>query len=232
MTIQIKISLGIGQLPLDYRRLILHFIKIILSSEDKEIYHKFYADGKNPRKPFTFWLVLPGAKFLDDKISLDKQEFTLNISSTDTKLLFILYNGFKKVNQFKISEHNIATVKSVKVKEVKPIKDSQVIIKMLSPLVIRKHLKGEQDRYMLYNEDSFDEYFKINVSSQLTAGQNAPQILPLKCKKVIVKAFGTNIPASLGVFKLSGEPEVLQKLFLIGLGSKNSAGFGKFEVID
>lgn len=58
-----------------------------------------------------------------------------------------------------------------------------------------------------------------------------PIIEPIKCKKVIVKAYGTNIPASLGVFKLTGDIKVLNELYLTGIGAKNSAGFGKFEVL-
>ncbi len=231
MTIQVRIAIQKRELPKDYRRLFLHFIKTVLDREDNALFSRYYATGMTVRKPFTFWAMLPEAKFLPDKIQLEDGICTLFLSSDDTRLSFVLYNGFKKCSTLKIGQDNEASIQSVRLRQEKTVKSEELVINMLSPLVVRNHQKGQKDRYLLYHEDGFLETFRDNVASQLRAGEDVPEILPIKCKKVIVPAFGTNIPSSLGVFKLSGTVETLQKLYLIGLGSKNAAGFGKFEII-
>ncbi len=231
MTIQIKLRLSGEEIPKDYRRLMLHFIKTVLESEDEKLFDEYYSKDSTIRKPFTFWANLGEAKFLENSILIQKKEITMYISSDNTKLSFLLYNGFKRASKLTVGENGFAIVQSVKLRDEKEIRDGEIIINMLSPLVVRKHLKGDKDRYLLFNEDGFDEWFKTCISSQLKSGQTLPEIVPIKCKKVIVQAYGTKIPSTLGIFKLSGDIEVLKKLYLIGMGSKNAAGFGKFEII-
>ncbi len=231
MTIQVKVSLNQGIIPLDYRRLILHFLKAVLASQDEKLFEEYYSNNSTKRKPFTFWAKLPKAQFTQNEIIFENKEFSFFVSSNDTKLSFVLYNGLKTKKKFSIGEQNFAIVKHVGLKNEKQILEDEIIVNMLSPLVVRHHEKGKKDRYILYNEDGFFDVFKTNVLTQLSHHEKIPEIEPIKCKKVVVKAFGTNIPSTLGVFKLTGQPEVLQKLSLIGIGSKNSAGFGKFEVI-
>lgn len=232
MKIQIALKLEKSELPVDWRRTMLSFIKMILQSESHTIYDEFYQKGSIKMKPFTFWALFKNPKFKNDYIQLEEQEISLFISTTDTKLAFYLYNGMKKYkNSFDISKGNSMSILRVKLLEEKEILDNEIIINMLSPLVVRKHFENEKDRYFLYNEEGFFENFAQCVNAQIKNIDKIPEITPIKCKKVIVKAYGTNIPASLGVFKLSGDIDTLNKLYKMGVSSKNGAGFGKFEVI-
>ncbi len=224
MTIKINVSLLEKNIPIDYRRLILHLIKSVIEKEDKSLFDKYYSDTS--KKPFTFWTKLIGAKFFENYISLEKNEITFCISTNNTKLAFVLYNGFKSIRKtsFEIGKTNKLFIENVKVIGEKEIVDNEIIINMLSPLVIRKHVKGEKDKYFLFNEDGFNEQF-------LYATENKIEIEAVKCRKVIVKAYGTNIPSTLGIFKVKGDINSLKNAYLCGLGSKTSAGFGKFDII-
>lgn len=232
MKIQITLKLKKSELPLDWRRTMLSFIKMTLQSEAPTIYNEFYQKGSMKMKPFTFWALLKNPRFKNDCIELSEQEISLFISTIDTKLAFCLYNGMKKhENSFDIGKGNSMSILRVKLLEEKEILDNEIIINMLSPLVVRKHFENEKDRYFLYNEEGFFENFSQCVNAQIKNINKIPEIVPIKCKKVIIKAYGTNIPASLGIFKLSGDIDTLNKLHKIGISSKNGAGFGKFEVI-
>ena len=43
--------------------------------------------------------------------------------------------------------------------------------------------------------------------------------------------FGRNTDASLGIFKLTGSCQLLNVLYLAGMGVRRSEGHGKFEII-
>lgn len=224
MTVKIKINTKANVIPKDYRRLVLHFIKTALEKEDIELYQKYYAEGNTLKKPFTFWVSLPKCTFKDKDIVLEKNELTFYISTNETKLAFVLYNAFKKITLLTIGKENQSTKIYVSLVKDKEIKEEEIIINMLSPLVIRNHTKGQKDKYYIYGEDGFLDLFNIIVGDFV-------EITAVKYKKVIVQAYGTNIPSSLGVFKLKGDIKTLEKLYLTGLGSKTSAGFGKFNII-
>ena len=53
----------------------------------------------------------------------------------------------------------------------------------------------------------------------------------VKGKKVVVPVFGRNTDASLGVYKIKGNPELLNVLYLSGMGVRRSEGHGKFEIV-
>lgn len=224
MTLKIKLNVQTNTIPKDYRRLILHFIKSALEKEDFETFNKYYSVGATVKKPFTFWVSLPQCKFCEKEIILEKNEFTFYISTNETRLAFVFFNAFKNLKTLTIGKENCSTKIAVDLIKDKIVKENEIIINMLSPLVIRNHIKGEKDKYYLFNEDGFQKYFNTIVSENV-------EITVLKCKKVIVQSYGTNIPSSLGIFKLSGDVKALQKLYLTGLGSKKSAGFGKFDII-
>lgn len=234
MKINISIQLDNKELPIDWRRKMLSLIKLILKNKSEDLYEEFYGIGKNTIKPFTFWALFPEAKFSDRHIELSNNKFNLFISTTDLKLAFILYEGAEYLQRIgkhvKIKDIGLRII-DVDICETKKIIENEIIVNMLSPLVVKQHFREKNDKYFLYNEENFNEMFKQCVGSQLKGIDKVPEITPIKAKKVIVKAYGTNIPASLGIFKLSGDIKILNQLYQTGMSSKNGAGFGKFEIV-
>lgn len=231
MKINISLELEKSELPIDWRRTFLSFIKSILEKEAPEVFQEFYGVGSTAMKPFTFWTLLHGATFHAEHIGLEQKEISLFISTTDTKLAFYFYNGMKQFKSTYEMKKNSFRVKSVKLENEKLIDETEILVTMLSPLVVRQHFREEKDRYILHNEDGFSEVLHQSIATKLQNVELVPEVVPIKCKKVIVKAYGTRIPATLGVFKLVGDIATLNRLYQEGLGSKTSAGFGKFEVI-
>ena len=56
-------------------------------------------------------------------------------------------------------------------------------------------------------------------------------IEPVKARKVVVNCFGRKVDANLGIYKLSGNCELLNILYQAGLGARRSEGHGKIEIL-
>ena len=50
-------------------------------------------------------------------------------------------------------------------------------------------------------------------------------------KKIIVKFYEKKIETTSGIFKISGDKQLLKYLYDAGMGSKRSSGFGMFQII-
>ena len=56
-------------------------------------------------------------------------------------------------------------------------------------------------------------------------------ITPLKGKKVVSKVMSRYTDQSIGIYKLTGNPELLNLLYAAGLGSRRSEAHGKFSIL-
>lgn len=232
---QLKIELKLEQkfINQDWRRTMLSFVKHLLQSESEEMYEKFYGKGSTEIKDFNYWTYLPGAKFQGDRIDLCNDEIQLYISSTNQKLLFIFQNAMLKFGKKKypLAMDNHMWIKRVQVQKTVEIRENEILVEMKSPLVVRRHTKNEPDKYFLWNEEGFEECLRDNMRAKFPNAEELPKVEAIKGKRVIVKAFGRNIPCSLGFFKISGTKEQLNYLYLNGLGGRSGSGFGKPHII-
>jgi CRISPR-associated endoribonuclease Cas6 len=125
----------------------------------------------------------------------------------------------------------------------KKITQEQLTIKMLSPLCVHSTYYDEfehrKTRYLSPIDIDFQEYVNINLIHKLESIYqiNAPigvELIPISLKekdKFITTFKQTTIVAWKGTYCLSGEIPILQFLYDAGIGSKNSQGFGMFELI-
>ena len=66
----------------------------------------------------------------------------------------------------------------------------------------------------------------------IKAGITPKNYLDFVCsKKVVVNCFGRKIDANIGIYKITGNPELLNILYQSGIGSRRSEGHGKWEVL-
>ncbi len=237
MRLSLNIRFENNLIPLDYRRLFLSVQKHALETVNKERYLSLYGKGEHGIKPFTFYSYLPQAEFTDESIILSEPCCRLFISTSDYALGIDLYNGLLKMKKevYPAGKSNSLKIEDISLLNGRTIFSDRVIIKMLSPLVVRKHEKGIKDRYFVFGEDGFDETFKQNILSEMKAfgleEHEVPELIKIDTKKVVVKSFGTRIPSTLGRFVLKGDKEVLNMLYQCGMGAKRSEGFGAIEII-
>ncbi|TWH81355.1 CRISPR-associated endoribonuclease Cas6 [Sedimentibacter saalensis] len=239
MKILVQFELSKNELPLDYRRACVSFIKGSLFENSQELYENLYGNNGTKQKNFTFNLKLTGPKFMENEIYLEGKDVLLSISTNDIGLGIDLYNSIlgRKGKTHPLSNDNFMKIKHVRLENHKNITTNEVMVKFYSPLVVRNHIKGEKDIYYFYDDNDFNDGLKKCVENQMKncslneISNFDVELIPINPKKVIVKTFGINIPASIGVFKMKANTDVINALYQFGIGSRRSEGFGLFEII-
>lgn len=137
------------------------------------------------------------------------------------ELYYIMLLSTKKNIKFSLHQNSMILKNLILLPE-KEIKEEQVIIKFLSPLVVRNR-QEKKDYYYSYEQDEFLDTLKLNIKIQLQISDLPEDIVenlklePIKAKKVIVKFYEKKMETSIGVFQLSGNPELLNYLYKTGM---------------
>lgn len=225
-------------LPQDLDRLLVSFIKASAQNYSQDFFDVLYDKDRSIIKPFTFSTYLPGARFVEDRILLGQPGFTMYFSDADLGQIIQFFNAFclMKMKKYPVSG-NTMQLTSVMLQKRKEITDSEVIVKISSSLIVRRHYQEDNsDQYYTFDQPEFGKALKENVEIFVQKlGLQVPtdtfSIMPLKGKKVVARVFGRPVDASIGAYKLTGSPELLNLLYLAGLGVRRSSGHGKFEIL-
>ena len=120
------------------------------------------------------------------------------------------------------------------------VEETKLRIRMKSPMTVYStdHENGriyyynpeEEEFYQRLNENFFRKYqayYGVEPISMLEIQKEGDKIP----KKFVTRYQGSYITAWYGTYELSGERKYLDFLYQTGLGSKNSQGFGMFEIL-
>lgn len=237
MRFKLNFNLENSNMPIDYRRCILSFIKLSLSNYGEEYLKKFYNEKDNIIKNYTFSVFFKNPKFESDKIIIEDKRFEINMSIENYEVGIIIYNAIngQKYKKFSIYQ-NSWTLQNINMLNEKEIKSEDIIIKFLSPLCVRSRVDNK-DFYYSYLYKEFQEILKINIKEQLKITDFPKEIIdnfeisPIDAKKVIIKNYEKNLECSTGIFKMHGNIDLLNYLYKSGMGSKHSQGFGMFQIV-
>lgn len=231
-------SLENNFLPREIDRLLVSFLKASVQNYSQEFYEKLYNKSESIMKKYVFSYFLPNAKFSDKVIWLGQNSFTMYFSDMDMVEMIYFFNAFKTMQFRPYPMHaNTMQLMSIMTQESKEIVDSEVIIKMQSSLLVRRHdSMMNRDIYYTYNHEEFNSALKENIKFfleklKILVSVDDFSITPIKAKKVVVPVFGRNVDANLGVYRLTGNTELLNILYLSGMGVRRSSGHGKFEIV-
>ena len=253
-------------LPLNYQYPLSSWIYKTLSNANKEFagfLHKtgYQLENKKTFKLFTFsemqipkgkWKIIPNsdrmliwAETISFKIAFQLPEQTENF----IKGLFMNQNS--SVGDV-ISKVNF-TVKSVeKIKEI-AVKENQIKLKTISPVVIAENIEGKKyETYLAPLSANYEKLIINNLSDKYKALKNHNKkesnnlVLNdlnirieiekdnIRRKKITIKAHTENaidIIAYKFVFVLHADIEIIELVINSGLGSMNSMGFGMCEEV-
>lgn len=120
------------------------------------------------------------------------------------------------------------------------IEEEELLIGMKSPMTVystdletnRKHYftPEEPEFYELVNANfyrKYQAYYGVNPCSSIKLELSTEQPV----RKMVTRYKNSYITAWYGTYHLSGERKYLDFLYQTGLGSKNSQGFGMFELL-
>ena len=238
MRFYLTFELEKSSLPKDYRRIILSYIKKSLTEIlDGRYYSQYFKD--NIQKDFCFSLKLPKSKFTKDEIILEDNSIKVLFTSDDRqKTGLLLQQAFmkQKNKKFLIPNQNSITLKQIHQQREQKITSSKVIFKTYG-LCIRDHNKEKnKDNHYVYSDEKFNEQLKVVLKNQISQTGFSKDIVdsikfsPINCKKVLVKHYDTCVDTTVGSFLLEGNPLLLQYLYDVGMGSRNTM-FGYLDLV-
>lgn len=225
-------------LPKSLDSLMISFFKAATSRYSEEFNRKLYDKSQSIMKSYTFSYYLPNARFQQERILLGTPCFEVFFSDADLAESIQFLNSFKTMYGQKYPMRcNSMTLVAIDAQKQREIKDTEIVIKMLSSLVVRRHNSlDNSDVYFTYQNEEFEKALKENIDYMVNK-LNVPvstegfSIVPIKGKKVVQKIFDYMVDANIGIYKLKGKPELLNYLYLAGMGSRRSEGHGKFEIL-
>ena len=140
-------------------------MKASIENYSPELFDKLYNKRESVVKTYCWACYLPGAKFMQDVIKLGMNKFTITFSDADMKELLMFFNAFTlmKYKMFHMNKNSMKLV-YVKTKKLREIEENEIIIKMQSSLVARKHNSDDNtDNYYTYEDPEFPEIVKENL---------------------------------------------------------------------
>lgn len=238
----LKLILNKDTLPVEYRKIIISYIKNAVSKcNNGKYYEEFFKDTN--QKDYCFSAILPKSIFNKDEIKLENKEIKIKFSVDDnSKAGLILYSAFiaQKNKEYPLPNNNFMILENIfNIKQEKIINSKVVFNTAIgSSLCVRDHNKIEnKDKYYIYSDSEFREKLNIVLRNQLIKKGfiedeiNEVKVNPIQCKKVVVKHYKRYIDTTVGMFQMEGNLEILQYLYSSGIGSRKSAGFGMIELV-
>ena len=240
MRLQITFELENNILPVQYRKSITSFIKNAFIQYDENFYNKFYKNKDPIQKPYTYGVFLDNPQFEKEKITLKSNIISITFSIYDYLNGIDIYNAFNKQRNVKFSlNQNSMKIININLQNEQQITEDKIIVKLLSPMIIRNHNKDTgKDYYYSYEREGFLDYLKINILESLKAFNLSIDLLkdfeisPIQCKKTVVPVYEQKIEATLGMLELKGDKQLLDFLYKTGIGTRRSLGFGLFEILN
>jgi len=242
MRFRLDFTLRKNELPLNYRKLFMSFIKSALTNcNNGEYFERYYKD--TIQKDFTYAIILPKPKFTEDNILLDTNSFKVIMSADDShKTGILLFQAFTqlKYKKIKIADDNTLQLSNLTLMNQKIITDSKVYMKTTTgaPLCIRNHCRETNlDEYISIANDDFEMQLNEVLHRQLNeAGLNKEKVdaLHLKIldgKKVVIKHY-CYMDCTACVLEVSGDPLILQYIYDNGILSRRAEGFGMLDLIE
>ena len=226
-------------LPVNYNYLLQSMIYNLLDNKEnlsRKIHETGYQIEDKHFKLFTFSLLRGQYKIHGKRIEfLDKVRF--EIRTVDKNILLTIVESLLNLETLRIGQ-NLVKILNVKIGE-KKLTGTSYKIRMISPLVVRS-TDADTKKTLYYNP--FDTEFKSRIMENFERKYQAyyhkvptgrfdiePINYSLK-NKFVTKYKDFLITGWRGEFEIRGDAEVLDFLYQVGLGEKNSMGFGMFVI--
>lgn len=236
--LRLEFQLETTEIPAELDKVLVSFLKAAVENYSPALFEKLYNKNSSILKTYVWATYLPGARFTQEKILLNHSRFIMTFSDADIGELIEFYNAFvlMKYKPYPMYQNSMRLM-SVKIRNIPEIQDTELIIKMKSALIVRKHDSADNsDKYYTCEDPEFGEMVKENLrifleKLNLKMDISDFSIAPLKGKKVVTRTWGRFIAGSIGVYKITGNLELLNLLRAAGLGTRRSLGKGMWEVI-
>ncbi len=235
-------------IPINYNHYVQALLYNSFSSELTSFLHeKGYIVKNRHFKLFTFSRLFGNYKINDNKIIFNSPIYFYLSSPFNDILTEFANTAFKSKEQLKLGNNNVFCTSISVFKGIDFENNIEYKIKMLSPVTVystinmggkrRTYYYGPHDNEFnnLIMENLFKKYravYKVNLSNEFKNFKISPFKVDLKRHFILTRFKDTIIKGWMGLYKITGSPELLKIAYDAGIGSKNSAGFGMWEVVE
>lgn len=237
----IELELDKPEVPLDYHRIFLSFLKFALKKyEGGKFFEEYYGVGK--KKAITFGVIFNEPHFSKEIITLQNPQIKMILASHDQKTAFVYFNALLEA---KGAKHNIGAGNTMMLKRIRMDKEvdiyqNAVLFKMTSALCLRQHEReGNIDRYVSVESKDFYDVLRNSISEEcqeydrrLVSFIPELKIDAHRLRKTVVSFYGQKMEVSIGNLAFMGNPLLLDGIAKMNLGSRRGAGFGLLTYID
>ena len=138
--LQLQFILESTELPLNMDCVIVSFLKAAVQNYSQVWFEQLYDKMKSIIKMFSWSCYYPGARFTKNKILLDQNYFLLTFSDADMKELLQFYNAFTLMRKRRHPmSQNSMMLNAIRIQDIPEITDSEIIVKVQSSLIARRH---------------------------------------------------------------------------------------------
>ncbi|NUU99264.1 CRISPR-associated protein [Marinitoga sp. 1154] len=236
-------------LPLGFNKYLQSLIYNMFSLKLRKFIHEkgFESFSKRVYRFFTFSSILKKGKYYKKmKIFNFGNKISFFISSPINKILEDIIDNLFDKEIFELGENRLY-LSSILALETYHIETNKMNISMLTPIEVHKTEIINNKKKTIYISpfhEQFEELINLNLKHKWEAFYNEElkeniKITPLfkrdNYKKIVYYGFGKKsyiVEGWMGKYKLECSPQIIEFLYDTGLGSKNSQGFGMFEVVD
>ncbi|WP_243292092.1 CRISPR-associated endoribonuclease Cas6 [Bacillus sp. FJAT-47783] len=232
-------------LPLNYQECLQGLLYSSLNDPtfSSFIHDKGFQKGKRSFKLFTF------SRLFGEHVILRKEKkikyfntITWHVGAVMSQFIQLLGENFLFRGETIYLKGQPLEIVKVEVEKVE-INEQSYLIEMLSPLTVYSTYEQANGTKKTHFFSPFDEVFPIMVENNFynkyeafygTSPETRFVIKPIDVKqkyKVVTSFKGFRITAWQGKFELSSSPEQIRFAYGSGLGSRNSQGFGMFQII-
>lgn len=223
-------------LPLAYRHILQSMLYQALAADPAyaQALHASVSDSGRPFKLYTF-SQLQGNYTVRDMHICFTDQVQLEIRSTDDGLILRWLRALAPGTQLRLGRNTVTVTRCTVENQI--IFDSAVSIRTCSPIVAYLTHKDGKTEFFSPDEDMFYSLTTANAQRKWKKcfGTEPPSfsIRPQHStfRKQVTMYKTTRITAWDGSFVLESTPEMLTMLYNLGLGAKNSQGFGMFSCI-
>ncbi len=242
MRVELEFDLAQPTISRDYRRIVLSWLKTALTNCNNGKYYDRYFGGIQS-KDYSFAVVFPSPFFSKENILLEEPRLKIIFSADDrNKTGLIFFSAFlgMKNQRFPLQNGNRMVLRRISQRSEQLIVEPDVYFRTCpgNGLCIRVHDRdSNRDRYVTYEDNDFRERTvevlktQANLAGYPRFMTEDLDIEPIQCKKVLVYHYQIYIDTTVGVFKMHGNPDLLQYFYAAGIGSRHSCGFGMVSVL-
>lgn len=243
MRIKVDFETENPELPIEYRRKFLSYLKGTIQDYNLELFDAMYGGGNSTKSFCSSVYFLPEVIIEKEGITLNSKRFTVRFTTPDVFMGVHLINAFmaRRNKWFSLADYdNKLKVVSICKLEEQKINGNTAMVKILSPIIVRDHSEETgKDWYLVFGDEDFERVLKRNLKAEVktvfgrdvSSDIDALKIIPVNLKKTVVKNYGIFIPCTIGSMAIEGETYLLEYLYKAGIGSRRSMAFGYIEVI-